>query len=224
MAGPFRGLLAVVTALLMAGSDALSQGVRDHTRLTPGLTRDRRATVSETQATELTLTVASVSVRPIQTWVRTAGVIDGAQKTITASVSAAERALITVGQRVRAFPPESRSSMFQAKVTGIRPTGSGAEVRAQLAGPAREGSTRYVLEIVTDRGDFLSIPNEAIIEAGGTHLVYAQMGPGRYEPKNVQLGVQGELYTQVIGGLEAGTQVVTVGSFFVDANYKLKDF
>jgi hypothetical protein len=222
MAGPFRGLLAVITALLMAGSDALSQGVRDHTRLSPG-PGDRRA-VSDAQATELTLTVASVSVRPIQIWVRTAGVIDGAQRTITASVSAAERALVAVGQRVRAFPPESRSSMFQAKVTGVRPTGSGAEVRAQLAGPAREGSTRYVLEIVTERGELLSIPNEAIIEVAGTHIVYAQVGPGRYEPKQVQLGVQGELYTQVLGGLEVDTQVVTVGSFFVDANYKLKDF
>ena len=40
----------------------------------------------------------------------------------------------------------------------------------------------------------------------------------------MQLGVQGELYTQVLGGLQPGEQVVTFGSFFVDADYKLKGF
>ena len=202
----------------MAGSDARAQGVRDHTRLTP----NRSTTISEAQATELTLTVTDVAVRPIQTWVRTAGVIDGAGKTISAAVSAAESSLVKVGQRIRAFPPESRSSMFQARVAAVRSKGGRAEITAELSGPAREGSTRYVLEIVAEHGDFLSIPNEAIIETGGKHIVYAQQEPGRYEPKEVQLGLQGELYTQVLGGLQAGEQVVTFGSFFVDADYKLK--
>lgn len=202
----------------MAGSDAHAQGVRDHTRPAP----NRSTTVSEAQATELTLTVTEVAVRPIQTWVRTAGVIDGAGKTLSAVVSAAEGALVKVGQRIRAFPPESRSSMYQARVTEVQSKGGRARITAVLSGPAREGSTRYVLEIVAEHGDFLSIPNEAIIETGGKHIVHAQQEPGRYEPKEVRLGLQGELYTQVLGGLQAGEQVVTFGSFFVDADYKLK--
>jgi hypothetical protein len=45
---------------------------------------------------------------------------------------------------------------------------------------------------------------------------------GEYVPKEVQTGIQGELYTQVLGGLQANTPVVTFGSFFIDAEHKLK--
>jgi Cu(I)/Ag(I) efflux system membrane fusion protein len=192
--------------------------VRDHTRLTP----DRSTAVTESQANELTLTLSDASVRPIQVWVRTAGVVDSLRKTVTAFVSSAEGALVSVGQRVRAFPPESRSSMYQARISQVTRQGDRVLVRATLTGPGREESTRYVLEIVTERGEFLSVPNEAIIETGGKHVVYVQQQQGRYVPTDIQVGVQGELYTQVLNGLKPGEQVVTFGSFFIDADYKLK--
>jgi hypothetical protein len=196
----------------------LAQGVREHTRPTP----NRPAAVTESQANELTLTVTEVAVRPIQTWVRTAGATDRTGQDVTAFVSSVEGALVRVGQRVRAFPPESRSSMYQARIAQVVPQGDRVMVRATLAGPGREDSTRYVLEIVTDRGEFLSVPNEAIIETGSTQVVYVQERAGRYVPREIRRGVQGELYTQVLGGLKAGEQVVTFGSFFIDAEYKLK--
>jgi Cu(I)/Ag(I) efflux system membrane fusion protein len=66
------------------------------------------------------------------------------------------------------------------------------------------------------------VPNEAIIEEGDTRVVYRQSAGGQYEPTPVQTGVQGELYTQVTGGLKDGDQVVTFGSFFIDSEFKLK--
>ena len=204
--------------LVLASASVRAQSVRDHTRLTP----DRSTAITEAQATELTLTLTDVSVRPIQVWVRTAGAIDSARKTVTALVSPAEGALIKVGQRVRAFPPESRSRMSQARISHMAPRADRVAVVATLAGPGLGGSTRYVLEIVTDLGDFLSVPNEAIIESGGTHVVYVPQQQGRYLPRDVDIGVQGELFTEVRGGLKPGEQVVTFGSFFIDAEYKLK--
>ena len=59
-------------------------------------------------------------------------------------------------------------------------------------------------------------------EEGETRVVYKQTASGQYEPTPVQTGVQGELYTQVTGGLQNGDQVVTFGSFFIDSEYKLK--
>jgi membrane fusion protein, copper/silver efflux system len=79
-----------------------------------------------------------------------------------------------------------------------------------------------VIEIVAEAGDFLSVPNEAIIEEGEKHVVYVQQQPGQYVPQEIDMGVQGELYTQVLSGLKAGDQAVTFGSFFVDSEYKLK--
>jgi len=93
-----------------------------------------------------------------------------------------------------------------------------------LVAPPREGSKWYVLEIVADRGEFLSVPNEALIETAAKHLVYVDQGNGRYMPREITAGVQGELYTQVVDGLKPGEQVVTFGSFFIDADYKLRGF
>jgi Cu(I)/Ag(I) efflux system membrane fusion protein len=80
-----------------------------------------------------------------------------------------------------------------------------------------------VLEIVAEGGDLLAVPNEAIIETGGTQVVYVQQAGGRYAPREIKTGLRGELFTQVIEGLTAGEQVVTIGSFFIDAEHKLKN-
>lgn len=192
--------------------------MRDHTRLTP----DRSTAITESQATELTLTLTEVAVRPIQVWVRTAGVIDSSRRAITASVSAAEAALINAGQRVRAFPPESRSRMYQARISQVVRANDRGVVTATLVGLGLEGSSLYVMEIVTEPGEFLSVPNEAILERGGGRFVYVQEADGGYAPREIETGLQGELFTQVLNGLKPGEMVVTTGSFFIDAEHKLK--
>jgi len=78
------------------------------------------------------------------------------------------------------------------------------------------------MEIVVERGPFLSVPNEAIIEEGDTHIVYVQTQPGQYVPAEIHTGMQGELFTQVLDGVKDEAQVVTFGSFFIDAEHKLK--
>jgi hypothetical protein len=112
--------------------------------------------------------------------------------------------------------------MYQARVTRAAPKGSGVAVEASLAATGRQNTTLYVMEIVVERGPFLAVPNEAIIEEGDRHIVYVEQQPGQYVPQEIHTGIQGELLTQVIDGLQEGDQVVTFGSFFIDAEHKLK--
>jgi hypothetical protein len=195
---------------------ARAQGVRSHTRITTG------TTVSESQAADLTLTLSQVAVRPIQTWVRGGATIDKGGKILSASFDPRDAKFVKVGQRVRAFTPESKSSMIQAYVTRVQPEGRRVSVEATLSGQGWKDSVHYVIEIVAEAGQFLSVPNEAVIEEGDKHVVYVQQKEGQYVPQEIDTGVQGELYTQVLSGLKAGDQVVTFGSFFVDSEYKLK--
>jgi hypothetical protein len=212
-------IFSIVAVILVARSGpARAQGVREHTRPKP----DRSTEITESQASELTLTLTEAAIRPIQIWVRTSGVADRGRSTLTAQLSASEGALVKVGQRVRAYPPESRSSMYQARVSQVVPGTGGVRVTALLAGQGRQNASRYILEIVTEPLESLSVPNEAIIETGGTRVVYVQEQPGRYLPREIEAGIQGELFTQVLGGLKPGEQVVTFGSFFIDADHKLK--
>lgn len=219
MPSTLRSIVWVTTLVAALAASAFSQSIRDRIRLS----RDKLTPITDEQANELTLTLNEAAVRPIQIWVRTAGAIDASGRTITATVAPNEADYVKVGQRVRAFPPESRSSMFQAKVTRLSTDGQTLVV-ASLSGPGYAGGTRYVLEIVTEPLESLSVPNEAIIESDGKHIVYVEEAKGRYVPREIRPGLQGELYTQVLEGLMPGQQVVTFGSFFIDADYKLKGF
>jgi len=211
-----KGISSLLLTALLAVTSANAQGVRSHTKPAPS------TAVNEKQAVDLTLTLTKTAVRPIQTWVRTAGKIDKAGKILTGYVRGPDAGVIKVGQRVRAFPPESKSSMYQAWVTRVVPQPGRVMAEVTLASSGREGSTNYVMEIVVDRGEFLSVPNEAIIEEGDKRVVYLEHHPGTYVPQEIHTGIQGELYTQVMHGLNEGDQVVTFGSFFIDSEYKLK--
>jgi hypothetical protein len=201
----------------VAAGVAAAQNPRSHTRLDPRGTR-----ITESQAETLTLTLGTADVRLLQTWVRMAGTIDKTGKILSGSVSGTDAPLVKVGQRVRAFPPSSKSSMYQAYVTKATRQASGAlAVEATLAATGRANTTLYVMEIVVEQGPFLVVPNEAIIEEGDKHVVYIQQ-QGEYVPREVHTGIQGELYTQVLDGLQPNTPVVTFGSFFIDAEHKLK--
>jgi len=211
----FPGRLVVIVALL-GSVPVAAQGIRARIR------GDRSTTVSKDQAVDLTLTVTPVTVRPIQVWVRTAGTVTASGQVLEAAVPAADAPFVKVGQRVRAFPVESRTSMYQARVTAVAPSPAGARLQITLNGPGRDGARHYVAEIVTERGDFLSVPNEAIIEEGDRRVVYVQRQEGQYEPVTMTAGLQGELYTAVTSGVREGDQVVTFGSFFIDSEFKLK--
>lgn len=214
-----RHLALIALGLFLAtGAAAGAQSVRDRIRLS----RDKLTPITEEQANELTLTLNGAEVRPIQIWVRTAGAVAADGRTITAALPAHEARYVAAGQRVRAFPPESRSSMFQARVAAVATRPGRVTATVVLSGPGHDGSARYVLEIVTEPIEALSVPNEAIIESDGAQMVYVQAGQGDYQPRQITTGLQGERYTEIRTGLKGGEQVVTFGSFFIDANHKLK--
>ena len=195
--------MAGIVALLVTSSFA--QGVRERIRSAP-----RATSVTESQANELTLTVTQVA-------------IDASGKMLQATISKADATFVKPGQRVRAFPPEARSSMYQARVAGVAPKGDRVGVTVALIAPARQGSPRYVLEIVTEETERMSVPNEAIIETGARRVVYVKdASSASYAQREIQIGLQGELFTEITGGLKEGEQVVTFGSFFIDADHKLK--
>ncbi len=172
-------------------------------------------------ASPINTTVGDVSTRPVQTWIRTAGVLIDDSNDVAVSLRYPDAALVKVGQRVRAFRIESRSSMYQGQVVNVKPNAAGALVTIRLKSASQETS-RYVLEIIADRGAHLSVPNEAIIEEGTHQVVYVQRRSSDYVPRAIQTGIKGELYTQVAAGLMEGERVVTFGSFFIDAAFKMK--
>lgn len=68
------------------------------------------------------------------------------------------------------------------------------------------------------------IPQEAVIDSGVRKIVFVSLGKGRFEPREVKLGVEGDgdIY-QVLEGLEEGEQVVVSAQFMFDSESRLRE-
>ncbi len=79
------------------------------------------------------------------------------------------------------------------------------------------------LESIIDP-DALMIPQEAVIDSGLRKVVFLALGGGKFEPRPVKLGVEGENNTfQVLEGLEEGDTIVTSAQFMFDSESRLRE-
>ena len=71
--------------------------------------------------------------------------------------------------------------------------------------------------------DAVVIPAEAVVRSGTREQVFVVRGPGKFEPREVALGVTSDGYTQVLKGVSEGEQVVTSAQFLIDSESKLRE-
>jgi len=71
-------------------------------------------------------------------------------------------------------------------------------------------------------GSGLTIPVDALIDAGREQLVFVAEGNGYYQPRNVQIGQRLADRVQVTAGLQEGEQVATGAAFFLDSESQLR--
>jgi len=74
----------------------------------------------------------------------------------------------------------------------------------------------------TDLGEGPVVPESAVINAGDRRLVFLDLGEGRYQPREVRLGVKTEQGWQVLSGVKEGERVVTAANFLLDSESSLK--
>jgi Cu(I)/Ag(I) efflux system membrane fusion protein/cobalt-zinc-cadmium efflux system membrane fusion protein len=68
------------------------------------------------------------------------------------------------------------------------------------------------------------VPQEAVIDSGVRKRVFVSRGKGKFEPREVTLGVEGNDYTfEVIDGLSEGDEIVLSGQFMFDSESRLKE-
>lgn len=69
----------------------------------------------------------------------------------------------------------------------------------------------------------LLVPSEAVIRTGTRNVVIVALGGGKFLPKDVVLGPEGQGVVQVQSGLSEGDTVVTSGQFLIDSESSLKE-
>jgi membrane fusion protein, copper/silver efflux system len=72
--------------------------------------------------------------------------------------------------------------------------------------------------------DSLVVPQEAVIDSGVRKLVFVALGKGKFEPRDVKLGVEGNNHeVQVLEGLNENEQIVISAQFMLDSESRLSE-
>jgi len=71
--------------------------------------------------------------------------------------------------------------------------------------------------------DVVAVPSEAIVRSGLREKVFVSRGEGKFEPREVTIGVSSEGWTEIRDGLEPGEAVVVSAQFLIDSESKLRE-
>ena len=69
------------------------------------------------------------------------------------------------------------------------------------------------------------VPTEAVLDTGLKQHVFIALGGGKFEPREVKLGVYGDgnQYREVLSGLKGGEEVVTSAQFLLDSESRFRE-
>jgi RND family efflux transporter MFP subunit len=124
------------------------------------------------------------------------------------------------------FPGET----FKGRVRFIEPQISEATrtVPLKLEVPNRGGRLRAGMYATVRfrpvvARDAVLVPTPAVLRTGQRNLVVVTEGGGRFTPREVTLGVEGEGRVEILSGLRAGEEVVTSAQFLIDSESNLRE-
>jgi len=124
-----------------------------------------------------------------------------------------------------AYPNET----FQGRITYIYPTLNAqtrtVPVRLELANPGGKLKPAMFAQIELPVGGsrpVLAVPDSAVLDSGTRRIVIVQTAPGRFEPREVELGERGENGVEIRKGVREGEQVVVAANFLIDAESNLR--
>jgi len=71
-------------------------------------------------------------------------------------------------------------------------------------------------------GERLAIPADAILNTGDQQVVFVALPGGRFEPRKVTLGREGDELVEVRKGLKEGEEVVSAANFLIDSESRFR--
>jgi multidrug efflux pump subunit AcrA (membrane-fusion protein) len=157
-------------------------------------------------------------------------IADISQVWVYADIYEYELPWLSVGQEAEMTLSYLKGKTFRGKITYIYPfldkKTRTVKVRIEFDNPDWElkpdmYSNVKIQSKVAD--STLVVPVEAVLRSGERDVVIVMREEGKFQPRNVQIGAEGEGYYQVLSGLTDGDVVVTSAQFLIDSESKLKE-
>lgn len=147
---------------------------------------------------------------------------------VEAQVFEADLELVHAGMAATVTLPYLMGRAYPAAVEYVYPYLEGdsrtGRIRLSLDNPEGVLKPAMYAEVAlqADLGHRLTVPEEAIIVAGDSRVVFVDLGGGRLNPVRIKTGRRAQGYVEVLDGLAIGDSVVTSGNFLIAAEARLK--
>ncbi len=148
---------------------------------------------------------------------------------VLADVFERDIAAVRIGQAVEvsfdAFPDKAFSGKVSYLYPTLNPQTRTVPVRIELPNPRGELRPAMYANVrlkVSAGGTAVAVPVSAVIDSGTAQRVLVQIEEGRFEPRDVKLGLRGDDYVEVKEGVKEGEQVVVAANFLIDSESNLK--
>ncbi|MFL5377567.1 MAG: efflux RND transporter periplasmic adaptor subunit [Myxococcales bacterium] len=135
---------------------------------------------------------------------------------------------VRVGQHARltiaAYPDRIFRGQVEFLYPALNPATRTLQARIELANPdllLRPGMYGDAF-IELGASDAVAVPEEAVVDTGGTQYVFVAGSAGQLAPRRVAVGSRAEGWVEIVSGLTAGETVVTTGNFLVDSESRLR--
>lgn len=146
---------------------------------------------------------------------------------VLADVPEGDAALVRPGAAAKVALP-GRPAAFAAVVSRVPhtydPASQTLKVRLELANPgaALRPEMPVDVELEVERAEAVTVPEDAVVDAGLRKTVFVQADEGVLEPRSVETGWRAGGRVEIRRGLEAGEVVVVSGTFMVDSESQLR--
>ena len=156
-------------------------------------------------------------------------IVDTSVMWVMAEVYEQDLAFAKVGDMARVTVNAWPNRPFPGRVTfiypGVNKESRTARLRIEVANP--DGLLRADMAATVEieapiPGQWVAVPESAVIDSGKRQIVLVERGEGRFEPRAVKLGARVPGHVQVLEGLKPGERVVTSATFLIDAESNLR--
>ena len=135
---------------------------------------------------------------------------------------------LKVNQTIHVTADAYPNELFTGRVAFIdpvlNPETRTIRVRAEFENPQNKLKPQMWVKahVVLPGTMTLVVPTSAVLETGKRNVVWVEVKENMFEPRDVTLGVQTDMYTEITSNLNEGEQVVTSGGYLIDSESQLQ--
>jgi RND family efflux transporter MFP subunit len=147
---------------------------------------------------------------------------------IMADVFESDAPSVTPGLPAVITSPNDPAIRLQARISYIQPQVDPAtrtlKVRLELNNPGYRLKPEMFVDVTfrAPGSKMLTVPSEAVLDAGTTQTVFLDRGNGLLEPRHVEIGKRLGDRVEILRGLSPGERIVVSGAFLLNSESQLK--